>query len=406
MSGEPDPSRPAEEDRIRLRELGEGWRDEVTATREPGSWWKWAVAVVAIVTVAGMVGARFGSPTDEVPDGGEVAAPSTTTTTTDPIDPGIGAAEGDDSEDLDQALALPASVTPPELPDGLLLVGHTAALNMVAIDATGSVVELLPGDAQRFIPTSVAGFQLAGTLTFTGEWLLVEPGSSPVRARPGDGEGPEFWPGATADPWVVHGRRSGALFGLGLDGEIIPPVVTVPLDARVLGVLDRGVRGGVVITSADGRARVLDLVDGSVVDTLPGRVLIARGSSYVAVECSGVEVCVVRAVGIASGSTVDLPVASEGIDRSLVGMSTGGAVVALRDGGRVQFVSTDTGARIATYDGRALGGVSWTGDRAALVWEGDGTMTIVDVVSGSISDLDVGGLVDPRIRGAWLVATR
>jgi len=33
-------------------------------------------------------------------------------------------------------------------------------------------------------------------------------------------------------------------------------------------------------------------------------------------------------------------------------------------------------------------------------------MTIVDLVSGSISDLDVGGLVDPRIRGAWLVATR
>ena len=405
-------------------DMSSSWQETSTAERQPGSWWKWFLALAAVIGVIG-IGGIGGSILSDDADEEEVAAepivepeaddeltpvgveehPDEITSRNDDVHPGDatpsltpdGVPEGVVGR-FDGLSELPEFVEPPGIPEGTVLVGHTTN-GMAAIESDGSIIDVLPRDAARFLPQARGASTVAGTRTFTGEWFIVDGNGIVNRALVDDDDGPLFFAASDGEGYVVHHKRSGLVVYLSPAGGLVGEGPTLVTGTEIVGdsVL------GLVVLTADRDALVLGHDDGSVVRELEGLPMQVGASRYIATRCDGGTSCRVVVASIIDDSELVLPVEADVAARQIVGLSPGGGLVGFRDGRTVVFVDTTTESTVLVYPGPALGGHSFLGDRYVLVWEPDGTLMSGDAVSGLFGHVTHSGFIDPGFRGIRLL---
>ena len=395
----------------------DGWRENATAERDPGDWWKWLAFAAAAVALVGVVGSLWGGgETESVPDdaaeaplttvapeesqaGGQVRegvyGDATPTLTPDGVPEGVVGP-------FDGVRPLPERIEVEGIPEGTALVGHNADAVMVAVGWDGTVTPLLGGDAFRYLPQTDNGASVMGTLSFTGEWISSDAAGNAVRIGVNDGDAPFFVAGGPG--WVVHEKRTGQIRYFDRAGGAVGSGPVLVAGSELIAVAT----DGLVVRGLDGAASLVSFDDGAVLEEIPGDVLVAVGDRYVHVRCEGASRCEVAVRSLISDEVAVLPLDAASAGRSLVGLSDGGGYVVYRElGGVVVVIDAGTGLRLATVAGSGLTQASWFDDRHLVLW-GSATseMVLVSIASpDSLAGiaLDVGGLIDPSLRGVRLL---
>lgn len=389
------------------------WQTTITAERDPTGWWRWLAALAAGILVVGVVGWLLDG------GGGEPAAEPDVTPVTLPMDEPVS--DGDrSSAELDATPALTPEgvpegivgpfgrvditieqVDPPGIPDSTSVLGHNGDGAMVAIRWDGRVTQVLQGDSRRYLPQVSNVTSIVGTLTFTGEWLIVDADGVPARAQVDDDDAPLFVPGRGGF-YVVHNNRSGSVEYMNSVGEIIGEGPDLLPGTRIVG--DSSM--GLVVIGLDGGARLIDHADGTVLREIDGLPLSVGYERYLVTACRDGQSCDVLIRSLADDREVVVPVDPRQVDRLVVGFSPSGLAVAYRENRGVTVADTETGETLLLHDGPALGGVTWLGDKYIVIWEPDGTVMMGSIIEPNAGwvELDLAGLIDPNLRGLRLLA--
>jgi hypothetical protein len=382
--------------------LGDGWSDTSTVERDPGNWWKWLLGFVGVVAAIGL-----GS---WVLDSDDPDASATPTTLTEEQQSPDLFEEADELEPdpagsaLGQGTPVVGSVDrtqvgPPGIPSGTVLVGHGPGMALVAIDSDGAVTQLLGEDSRRFLPQQTSGGSIVGTFTFTGGWIVVGADGRTNRAEVEDGDAPLFLPGAVAGTYVVHNVRTGEVVYADAAGSTTGRGPSLLRGTRLVGAS----RAGLVVVGLDDRASLIDGQTGALLRSLEGLPLLVGGERYVVTSCVAASSCEVAVTSMDGSQRLVLPVDADRADRVIMRLSTSGSAVALRSGGDLVVLDTDTGAELLRHRGRALGGVQFLGDEHLLVWEPGGEVVVGDLASGEVTTVDTADLIDTGLRGVALL---